>query len=96
MGGDEVRHEELLQAELLVYFGVFFQEFLGHFARRLAHVAQHAHAHVLGRDLQLSAYMPAAELFEESTFFVGEYIVVAETGADENFFDARQRAQPAQ
>ena len=94
----EVRHEELLHAQLPVDLLVALREALVHQVARLAHHRQHGVRHVLGRHLQLAAHVVGAQLVQErvAVLAVGQHVVEPDARAHEHLLHARQLAQPAQ
>ena len=93
MAGHEIGDEVLLQSGALVGLLIPLDKAVVDLRRRLAHVLQGVWADVFRRDLELAGDVVADQLVEEVAAPVGEHIVVADAGADEYLFHARQRAE---
>ena len=79
VAGNQIRHQILLFAKLLIDLRILRAECVVYIAPGLTHDGEHLRAYVFRRNLQLATDVVLAKLLEERIGLIGHDVIIAKT-----------------
>ena len=89
MAGNKVRHQILRQADFFIFLRIKAHKLQINILAGLAHTRQNLRCDMLGRHLQQTADVIAAQLIQKILLFIRQHIIITDTAADKHLLDAR-------
>ena len=89
MAGNKIRHKILRQVNLFIFLRKHAHKLQINILTGLTHTRQNLRCDMLGRHLQQTADVIAAQLIQEILLFIRQHIIVTDTAADKHLLNAR-------